>query len=251
MFVDLQIYSTELTMLTEVKVIIPDWVAFKEDGTRADEKMKCLYLLHGLGDNQTAWARRTSIERYAGKYGFCVVMPTGAKSFYSDEQNGFKYYSYVAKELPRIIEGLFNVSGEAKDRYIGGNSMGGYGALKIALREKGRYAAAFGLSSVADIHNATFTANTDRIFGGEIPDDADLYKLVEEHEKDEVKPRLYMTIGKGDYMYEDNLKFQAFMQGKKYDYTFVETDGDHTWDLWDATVQDALKWIYYADCEKK
>ncbi len=239
-FLNLSIQSQELGMQTRIQIVIPEWVGLQNDG----KKMKCLYLLHGLGDDETAWARRTSIERYADWYGVCVVMPRGEKSFYADGVQGEKYYSYVARELPTIIEALFNVSKASKDRYIGGNSMGGYGALKIALREEGRYAAAFGLSSVANIYNKTFTEELKPVFGEGIPNEADLYHIVDAHEKDAMKPRLYMSIGKDDYMYEDNVAFQRYMQAKNYDYTFVETDGDHTWNLWDVNVQKAFQWMF-------
>lgn len=238
-FLNLYIQSQTLGMQTHVQVVIPDWVGLQKDG----KKMKCLYLLHGLGDDETTWARRTSIERYADRYGVCVVMPRGEKSFYADGKQQEKYYTYVAKELPTIVETLFNVSKNPEDRYIGGNSMGGYGALKIALTEEGRYAAAFGLSSVANIHNKTFTDTLKPVFGGKIPDEADLYKIVDMHKADKIKPRLYMTIGRDDYMYEENIAFQRYMQGKNYDYSFVETEGDHTWNLWDVTVQQTLKWM--------
>ncbi len=36
-----------------------------------------LYLLHGLGDDHTAWARRTSLERYVANLPLIVVMPNG------------------------------------------------------------------------------------------------------------------------------------------------------------------------------
>lgn len=63
--------------------------------------------LHGLSDNYSIWARRTSIERYAQDRGICVVMPDGARSFYTDMKYGGKYYTYIAKELPQIIRSVF------------------------------------------------------------------------------------------------------------------------------------------------
>lgn len=243
--VDLSVYSVSLGMQTNIKVILPQKVTLGEIGIKTiptNEKMRCLYLLHGLSDDQSIWLRRTSIERYATEYGICVVMPSGGKSFYTDEKYGLKYYTYIAKELPNIIEEIFHVSADRKDRFIGGNSMGGYGAIKIAMQETGRYVAAFGLSSVANIRNETFTRELIPVFGEKIPTEATLYDIADMHEKDEEKPRLYMTIGKEDYMYEDNIDFQKYMKKKAYDYTFVETEGDHNWTLWDKTVQSALAW---------
>ncbi len=245
--IDLHIFSESLGMQTSVLVAIPQKSSVGEIGTvkkKVEGKYKCLYLLHGLSDDNTIWLRRTSIERYAEKYGICVVMPFGARSFYSDMKYGGKYYTYISRELPRIIEDMFNVSAEREDRYIGGLSMGGYGAMKIALREEGRYAAAFGLSPVADIKNKNFTETLIPVFGTDIPDDADIFFLTKEHENDAVKPRLYVTIGHNDFMYDDNARLHEHMKVLNYDYEYVETDGGHSWEVWDVTVQNALKWIF-------
>lgn len=244
--VNLDFFSESLGVQTSALVVIPQRSTTGEIGTsnKAKEgKYKCLYLLHGLSDDHTIWMRRTSIERYASEHGICVVMPCGARSFYSDMKYGMKYYTYIAKELPAIIEDMFNVSPKREDRYIGGLSMGGYGALKIALREEGRYAAAFGLSSVANIHNECFVEDMKLVFGDEIPKDADLFELAVAHNTDEVKPRIYMTVGTDDFMYDDNVRLSETFKKLDYDYTYVETPGTHSWALWDETVQCGIEWM--------
>ncbi len=244
--INLDFFSESLGMQTSALVVIPQKRTKGEIGINnkvESGKYKCLYLLHGLSDDQTIWLRRTSIERYASKYGICVVMPCGARSFYSDMKYGMKYYTYIAKELPDIIEDMFNVSPNREDKYIGGLSMGGYGALKIALTEYGRYSAGFGLSSVADIHNKNFTETLIPVFGDEIPKSADLFSLAVEHNCDEIKPRLYMTVGTNDFMYDDNVRLSNEFKKLNYDYKYVETTGGHSWELWDNTVQSALEWI--------
>ncbi len=247
--IDLKIFSESLGMQTSVLVVIPQRNTSGEIGIENNagaEKYKCLYLLHGLSDDETIWMRRTSIERYATKYGIAVVMPSGARSFYSDMKYGMKYYTYISKELPAIIEDMFNVSGKSEDRYIGGLSMGGYGALKIALKGEGRYAAAFGLSPVSDIMNPRFKETLIPVFGGEgvAPDSEDLFSLASAHDSDEKKPRIYITIGKSDYMYNDAVRLNAHFSSLNYDYKYVETEGTHCWDLWDSTVQSAMEWIF-------
>ncbi len=245
-FFHLHIFSQALGVQTTVGVILPQRALSGEIGTEnaaAGDSYKCLYLLHGLSDDESIWERRTGIERYASQYGIAVVMPFGGRSFYADEAYGSAYYTYIAKELPAIIEDMFRVSKNAEDRYIGGNSMGGYGALKIALRECGRYAAAFALSPVTDVGMAPFRYLTKNIFGEEIPDDARLPYLADLCEHDENRPRLYLTTGKGDFMYDDYIAFDAYMQKKAYDYTSVITEGGHDWKLWDESVQAALAWM--------
>ena len=137
-FIQLNFYSKALGMQTQVNVIIPQRDVSGEIGLSNKSKVKqykSLYLLHGLSDDQTIWLRRTSIERYANDYGICIIMPFGGKSFYFDLLSGERYYTYIAQELPDIISEFFHVSNRREDRFIAGNSMGGYGALKIALKE--------------------------------------------------------------------------------------------------------------------
>ena len=84
---EIRLYSEALGMQTTVNVVIPQKNTAGEIGVngKADrEKYKCLYLLHGLSDDHSIWLRRTSIERYAQKYGICVVMPCAGRSFYTD-----------------------------------------------------------------------------------------------------------------------------------------------------------------------
>ncbi len=244
--IDLKIFSEALGMQTSVYVCIPQKNTAGEIGIRSNvknDKYKCLYLLHGLSDDYSIWMRRTSIERYAAAHGIAVVMPMGAKSFYSDMRYGEKYYTYIAKELPEIIEDMFNISDRYEDRYIGGLSMGGYGALKIALKEEGRYASAFGLSPVSDIHNQIFKDTLIPVFGDCIPDDDDLFLLTSKHNSDSVKPRIFVTVGKDDFMYGDTVRFNKHISSLNYDYKYEETEGEHNWDLWDVTIQRALNWI--------
>src|SRR4051794_5930372 len=87
-------FSDVLGMGTSITVALP------EGATGHD--LPTLYLLHGLSDDDTTWARRTRIEQYAGDHGVAVVMPQVQRSFYTDEAWGRPYWTFVAEELPRI-----------------------------------------------------------------------------------------------------------------------------------------------------
>ncbi|HEY3341790.1 MAG TPA: alpha/beta hydrolase-fold protein, partial [Anaerolineae bacterium] len=91
------------------------------------------YLLHGLSDDESIWTRRTSIERYAEKYPFLIVMPDGERSWYCDSRIG-RFESYISQELVTFIDKLFPTRKLARYRAIGGLSMGGYGALKLGVK---------------------------------------------------------------------------------------------------------------------
>jgi len=248
-FIRLGFYSEALGMQTEVNVVIPQRSCIGEIGIQNNanrEKYKCLYLLHGLSDDHTIWMRRTSIERYAAEYGICVVMPCGGKSFYTDMKYGMKYYTFIAKELPKIIQDLLPVSDKREDNYIAGLSMGGYGALKIAMRECDSFCAGAGLSSVADIRRENFREIEIPIFGEnlEVPDDDDLFKLAEKYSSNPNKPRIYMGIGTGDFMYDDNIRLRKHFESLDFDYTYRESEGVHSWVFWDEYIQYVLEWMF-------
>lgn len=178
--------SQLLKQETDLTVILPyDYPTAKQQ-----EPCKVLYLLHGLGGSQECWTRYTNLERYARRYGVAVVMPNGYRSFYSNMLYGRPVLDYVTEELPELVESLFRVSHRREDRYIAGQSMGGYGCLKCALTYPERYAAAGSISGVTDFRRR-FPVNPDdhtraedmcQIFGAEPvmrPED-DLFLLAEQ-----------------------------------------------------------------------
>lgn len=248
---DMKFYSEALGMQSSALVILPQNGSLGEIGVDSGDgngRIRVLYLLHGLSDDETIWMRRTSIERYASRYGIAVVMPNGHRSFYTDMKYGEKYYTYVSKELPARICEFFRVSAKREDNFVAGLSMGGYGALKLAMREPDRFAAASALSAVCDIDWFAHTRPEffTSIFGEnlEIPEKDDLIKLAEAHKNDAVKPRIFVGIGRQDGLYADNLKFKKVLTDNGYDLTYRESDGVHCWEFWDEYIQYTLAWMF-------
>ena len=156
-------YSQKLRMTTQVNVIFPD---VSNDVTPLWEgKPRVLYLLHGLSANAGEWTRFSKIEYYAKKYNFIIIMPEVQRSFYCSAAYGPDYFGYVADELPAICAQWFNLPTEREFTFIAGESMGGYGATKIALRRPEQYAACASLSGVMD-----YPAWVKRTRAEELPD---------------------------------------------------------------------------------
>lgn len=162
----LRFFSPTLNMNTGVTVVLPD----PQPDAHAPG---VLYLLHGAGDDETTWARMTSVERYASMYSLVVVMPSVNLSFYQDERYGAKYWSFVAEELPQVMHGYFRLSRDPAVTFVAGNSMGGYGAMKLALTFPERFGAAGCFSGAVDLYDAmardigALKSNAIRIFGCE------------------------------------------------------------------------------------
>ena len=146
------LYSETLEGNIQVNVVLPlpEFGDYFYGGTtrllKTGETYPVLYLLHGFGADYSDWLRYSGIERYAKEKGIAVIMPSGNNSFYANLRNGGQFYDFYTSELPDAMEYLFPVAGEREYRYIGGLSMGGFGAMKAALTKPEQYGAVISLS---------------------------------------------------------------------------------------------------------
>lgn len=245
-------FSTALGMGTSMTVLLPEHgsagIGMPDGATAAEPPV--LYLLHGLTDDDTIWTRRTSIERYVAPLGLAVVMPQVQRSFYCDEAHGNRYWTFLSEELPEVCRSYFRLSDRREDTFVAGLSMGGYGALKWALRRPDRFAAAASLSGALDVarrrHHPTspldpavwHTVWGDREVAG--PED-DTVSLLERAGDD--LPALYVACGTEDFLYEDNTRFVDTARRRGLPVTVDFGPGDHDWAYWDARIQDVLAWL--------
>jgi S-formylglutathione hydrolase FrmB len=212
-----------------------------------------LYLLHGLSDDHTIWLRRTSIERYVAPLGLAVVMPRVDRSFYTDEEHGNRYWTFLSEELPEVCRSFFRLSDRPADTFVAGLSMGGYGALKWALRQPDRFAAAASLSGALDVANRSpdsdrpldarvwHTVFGDRQVAGS-PDDV-LHLLDTAAGQPDRLPRLYVTCGTEDFLYDDNVRFVEAARQRDVPVTVRFGPGGHDWAYWDTWIQDVVAWL--------
>lgn len=215
-------------------------------------RLKTLYLLHGLSDDHSAWLRQTSIERYAAQYALAVVMPAVNRSFYADMVYGPAYWTYVSEELPARMRAWFPLSDAREDTYAAGLSMGGYGALKLALNHPDRYVAAAslsgGLNAIGKHRDAIVDHDVDLSFGGinaAKGTAADIMHAAESVAQlpREQQPRLYQWCGTEDGLYAENIAFRDHARALGLNLLYEEGPGDHTWKYWDAGIERVLRWF--------
>ena len=236
------IYSESLGMMTSLSVSLPLGKAGGPEG-----EMPVLYLLHGLSENHSAWLRRSRADYYAEQAGIALVMPEVQRSFYCDMACGLDYYTYVAEELPVLCRQMFRLSDRREDTFVAGLSMGGYGALKLALRRPGRCAAAGSFSGATDVRarlaasaNGMAEKEIASICGGCLAPEDDLFPLAEQAVKGGPIPALYISCGESDFMIEDNRRFHRHLDALGIGHTYEEWPGTHNWDFWDESIRRAL-----------
>jgi len=213
-----------------------------------------VYLLHGIGDDHTDWVRRTRIEMYASERPIMVVMPTTPwRSMYVDGVSGPPAATAIARHLVEFIDARFRTLPERRYRAVCGLSMGGYGALHLALKYPDVFGAAashsgalfFGHFDAAEEpapdDRAHFLWRISKTLLGEVRSGGpcDLYVQAETVPAQK-RPALRIDCGVDDFMIEANRAFHAHLDAVGYAHEYAEHPGAHTWAYWDEHVKDSL-----------
>jgi len=243
-------FSESLELGTSMTVLLPEESAGQigmAGATRTGDP-PVLYLLHGLSDDATTWTRRTSLERYVAPLGLAVVIPQVHRSFYADEAHGNRYWTFLSEELPSVVDRFFRVSTRREDTFVAGLSMGGYGALKWALRQPGRFAAAAGLSGALDVSRIAADPARAALFGavfGQNPvaGTADDLLWLLERVDPATLPDLYVCCGTEDELVADNRRFLETAARAGVPVTDDLGPGEHEWGYWDRRIRDVLAWL--------
>jgi S-formylglutathione hydrolase FrmB len=226
-------YSAALNKQTSVNILLPDGAG----------RHRVMLLLHGYSDDQTVWLRRTRIEVDAERANVMVVMPDGGHGFYTDAEEGYAYGAAIGVELPKFIEQTFRVQPHFA---VTGLSMGGYGAVRLALRYPARFRSAVSHSGALMWGNDAQRDRPGRPWEyvhlvGESPRGSahDLVALAERCPV-EARPSLRIDCGTEDFLLPDNRAYHAALEAMGYDHEYQEFPGDHNWDYWNEHVAEAL-----------
>ncbi|KPN71156.1 S-formylglutathione hydrolase [Neisseria sp. 83E34] len=193
-------------------------------------RVPVLYWLSGLTCTDENFATKAGTQRFAAQWGIALVIPDTSPrgiqaaddesddlgqgaGFYVNATEApwaahYRMYDYVVHELPALVEANFPVTDQ---RSIFGHSMGGHGALQIALKNPGRYAA---VSAFAPIVNPSETPLGQKAFAAYLGDNPaawaqyDSTELVKHAEK---KLPILIDQGDADDFYPEELQPEKFV----------------------------------------
>lgn len=231
--INIEFLSEVLNSRKKLNILMPEFSELKHD-----EKLPIIYCLHGLTGNCDDWLISGGAKEIFKNYRFIAVFPSADNSFYCNMKHGYNYFDHIAYEIPKYVESLFPA--DTSKRYIAGLSMGGYGALKIALSNPERYKAAAAFSGVLDIASLSGRMKEQDIrsalvpcFGEEmiVPDNSDLFKLAKNKNID---IPIYVSCGTEDLLYEQSAKFVESNPHLKI--KFISEPGEHEWKLWNLNL---------------
>lgn len=253
--IHVSLYANTLKRNTEFHVLTPDG--------RAPGFLRTapvLVLLHGWAGNHHDWLLGSDLSRHVQERGFVAVVPSGGNHFYLDDEEMEEYHSrWLAEELPSALETHFGIVWDRRRCYLGGYSMGGYGALRNGLAFPHRFGGAIGLSS------ALITAEISKLQPGERTPYAgyayyrqvfgDLTTLLGSDRDVEALaarvasgagplPRLYLACGTDDFLLEPNRSLQRRLEHLGLPHLWLETVGGHDFAFWNAQLAQAVAWMF-------
>lgn len=205
-----------------------------------------LYLLHGLFGSAANWTDLTRLNEYSGNMDLIIVMPDGGDNWYTDGEE--KYESYLIRDLLPEIERRYGASTDRRNRSIAGNSMGGYGAVKIALKYPQLFGFAASFSGAfhvtrffPGIEGGALAPSILRVFGEKDDPtriDNDIFNVAARAlESRDALPRIYFDCGLDDPFIDANREFASVLADTGIEFEFLEVAGGHDWSYWDQRIE--------------
>jgi putative tributyrin esterase len=234
-------------------VLPPDYALTAREKTR----YPVLYLLHGLGGGAGDWvSARSRLAEYAAGHRLILVVPEGRDGWYTDSATvpADKFETYFVEELLPDVQRRFRTVEARGGRAVAGLSMGGYGALKFALKHPEKFAFAASMSGALaapswkpeDPLPEFVKPSLARVFG---PGDSetrkanDIFRLAREMTPERIAslPFIYLDCGTEDFLIRSNQEMGALLVEKKIPHEYRQLPGGHSWPYWDRQVREILR----------
>jgi len=238
---DVTFHSASLERDMPYRVVLPASLS-------QNQKLPVVYLLHGGGGGYRDWSNYSDVARFA-EQGLILVMPEGNSSYYVNavERPKDRYEDYVTGDLIADVQSRFPAALGRENRAIAGVSMGGFGALTLALKHPNIYAFAGGISSAIDVPSRRFSMKRigqyhqhSQIFGpwgSETRRNNDPFVIAARTDPAKA-PYLFLSCGEQEGLFPANRRFVQLLQKHGYKYEFHAGPGGHDWNQWNGRLPD-------------
>ena len=242
---------------TDFHVILP----YHDGYPDAARPYPTLYFLPGFSCNAEEIVFALPLRQMSARYGVAVVVPDGENAFYTDHPaRAASMGRYAGEELVGITRRLFPcLSGRREDTWLGGISMGGYGAAVLGLQYAALYSRLVLFSPAIEADTLLLDAPDspaalpsslfETLFGNR---DAYLasprlnpYRAVEAFLREGRElPDIWMCCGNEDPAVSDMCRrFDAWLDQNRVPHQSVFAGGTHDYLFWDAHLEEAFAFL--------
>ena len=217
------------------------------DGTLDENtpRYPLLVLLHGRGGNYRHWPDYSRIARYARAHEMVIAFPDGGDGWYTNAVNdGPRCEDDIVRDFLPHLQATLPLLPPGKAWGIGGMSMGGYGAVKLAMKHWHLFSLAVGQSGA---YEKPMVGEAHPIFGS--PQEHSAFRRAENSfalaelamcRWPAERPFLFLDCGKDDFLVECSRHFKDHLNYIAYPHTYHEMPGQHTWPYWDRAFRTIL-----------
>ena len=211
-----------------------------------------LYLLHGSPGSDKDWFSGGKADQSAdtlialGKIPeLIMVLPdgNGRPGATSEWGNSYDHQqnieTYVAHDLVQYVDAKYRTIPEPADRGIGGNSMGGFGAMNIATHHPDVFGFVISLGGYYRAEGAIWGNNPSYIRTN---------SPIDVLPTDKAAWRLQIFLGaatKDQPYYSDTRQFASELDRLQIPYQFDIQSGFHSWKIWQVQIYNALLWLHW------
>lgn len=222
-----------------VVVIVPD-------AAKSGVRMPVLYLLHGYSGDQETWLNvKPSLPQMADRDSVIVVCPDGENSWYWDSplDPRSQFETFVSQELVDWVDAHYPTLPCREGRAITGLSMGGHGALWVALRHRERFGAAGATAGGVDIRPFPDSWEMKKQLGprDENPERWDAHTVIEQVDRlNDGELALIFDCGYGDFFYGVNTALHEKLLERGIGHDFQVRPGKHNAAYWAVALPSQL-----------
>lgn len=216
------------------------------------DSIPVLYLLHGATGDYSNWIKRVpELTKLADQFQIMVVCPDGAAdSWYWDSPQDptYRYETYVAKELVNWIDARYKTIKGKHGRAISGLSMGGHGALYLAMKHPETFGAAGSTAGGVDIRSFPNNWRIANHLGAyaEYPDRWSQHTVMGLlHLLKPGELSLIIDCGIEDFFYKVNEELHAQLLYRNIPHTYITGPGKHEWPYWAKSIRTQMQFFHY------
>lgn len=217
---------------------IPCVIILPDNYDITDNQYAVIYLLHGYSGNYKNWSDKSDLGKYADTYNIIIVCPDGGyNSWYLDSPMDLncQYKTYVGKEVVQYIDQNYRTIVHRNSRAITGLSMGGHGALYLALEFPDIFGAAGSMSGVVDLKLTTKKYELSEKIGSfeQFPERWNQFSVMSNvHKFKYSNTRLMIDCGIDDVFFESNRFLHKTLLELNIPHDYSEKPGGHSWEYW-------------------